>query len=212
MDFAYHTLQGHLLETWVATAWNFTPHIRSTQWPPSTSQSLINRNEADMRYLKFSAFQICLSIMGTQRSLTLCWFFQKLCVFYPQDQEEGPQEEPNSTSWAEVSQLGGQMRLARGLSGQILKKLPGFSASLGTMLKNLLILMLKKLFLVTSLNLCCSNLCPPSSSFCQAPLWTAWPCLFISPHRCGQAAVKCLQSHPMGGLLLGVPKPFLFPA
>lgn len=72
--------QGHLLETWVTTAWNFTPHIRSTQWPPSTSQSLINRNEADMRYLKFSALQICLSITGTQHSLTLCWFFLKLCV------------------------------------------------------------------------------------------------------------------------------------
>lgn len=78
MDFAYHTLQGHLLETWVATAWNFTPHIRSTQRPPSTSQSLINRNEADTRYLKFSALQTCLSITGTRHSLTLCWFFLKL--------------------------------------------------------------------------------------------------------------------------------------
>lgn len=124
----------------------------------------------------------------------------KLCALYPQDQEKGPQEEPNSTSWAGVSQLWGQMRLARALSSQVLKNLPGFSASLGTMLQNLLVLMLKKLFLVTTLNLCCSNLCPPPSSFCQAPLWTAWPCLFISPHRCEQADVVCPKAVPIPSL------------
>lgn len=73
-----------------------------------TSQSLINRNEADTRYFTFSVLQICLFRKRTRKqpSLTVSWFFLKQLTCLASIGSLGqtrPQEVSSPTSWSRVS-------------------------------------------------------------------------------------------------------------